>query len=358
MTYTHLTQLFWSRIAIALSVAYEQNPAHAGFCVLISGKGIVNLLYMFQQNVPLSQYSNYKIGGPARYFVAVKTAQEVIEAAREARNIGAKIFVLGGGTNLLISDSGFDGLVMRAEFDTLKIESGNKVRVGAGVSMKQLVQFCIDNSLSGMEWAGGLPGSVGGAVWGNAGAFKGEMKDSLLSAMSVDISGTPKIVERTNAQCQFGYRDSIFKINASRGVVEVITELVFQFAPGDKKAIAASAQEKIDYRVAKQPLDYPNIGSIFKNTDIKFVPAETLKRFEVKIKHDPFPVLPTAILNDAAGLKGKIAGGAMISPKHPNFIINATGSATAADVKELMALVRSEVKKQFGVELEQEVIEV
>jgi len=347
---------------------------------------------MFQENVSLKQYSNYKIGGPARYFVSVKTTEEVIAAAKEAHNIGASVFILGGGTNLLISDAGFRGLVMRAEFSTLQIEGGTKVRVGAGVLMKELVQFCIDNSLAGIEWAGGLPGTVGGAVWGNAGAFKGEMKDSVIEVTSVDTrlpapevppdmqgkslrtgagnggqvdlthsagSGqVPKVIMRNNTQCQFGYRGSIFKINTGKGVSEVITEIVFQFVKGDKELLRVAAQEKIDYRIAKQPLDYPNIGSIFKNTDVKFVPEATLKRFEAKIKHDPFPVLPTAVLNDAAGLKGRIAGGAMISPKHPNFIINATGSATAADVKELMALVRSEIKKQFGVELEQEVIEI
>lgn len=311
---------------------------------------------MFEKNVSLAQYSNFKIGGPARYFVAVKSTDEVVAAALEARNIGAKIFVLGGGTNLLISDNGFDGLVMRAEFKHMALEGENRVRVGAGVSMKELVQFCIDNSLAGMEWAGGLPGTVGGAVWGNAGAFKGEMKDSLVLATSVDISHAPKVVERTNGQCQFGYRDSVFKINAAQGVVEVITELVFQFQKGNKEEIAKVAQEKIDYRVAKQPLDYPNIGSIFKNTPIGKVPAETLKRFEAKIKNDPFPVLPTAVLAGAAGLAGRIAGGAMLSPKHTNFIINATGNATAADVKELMVIIRAEIKKQFGVELEQEVI--
>jgi UDP-N-acetylmuramate dehydrogenase len=313
---------------------------------------------MFQENIALNQYSNYKIGGPARYFAAVKTAEEVITAAAEARRLSAPIFVLGGGTNLLISDAGFPGLVMRAEFNALFLEAENRVRVGSGVLMKELVQFCIDNSLSGMEWAGGLPGTVGGAVWGNAGAFKGEMKDSLIATESVDITVEPKKITRTNPECQFGYRNSIFKMNAARGVTEVITELVFQFASGDQKAIAVSTQEKIDYRIAKQPLDYPNIGSIFKNTEISKVPAETLKRFEAKIKNDPFPVLPTAVLNDAAGLKGRTVGGAMVSPKHPNFIINSTGSATAADVKALMEIVRAEIKKQFGVELEQEVIEV
>ncbi len=311
---------------------------------------------MFEENVPLKDHSNYKIGGPARYFVLAKSAQEVIEAVQEAHRIRVPIFILGGGSNLLISDDGFPGLVIKAGFSHIK-KDGERLTVGAGVSVKELVQFCIDNSLSGFEWAGGLPGSVGGAVWGNAGAFKGETKDSTVEVVSVDISGVePRIVKRNNAQCEFGYRDSIFKQDATRGVQEVIVEMTFQLAKGDKEAIRAGAQEKIDYRVAKQPLDYPNIGSIFKNTQVEKVPAETLKRFGAKIKNDPFQVLPTAVLNDAAGLKGRTVGGAMISPKHPNFIINASGHATAAEVKELMGIVRAEIKKQFGVELEQEVI--
>ncbi len=310
---------------------------------------------MMQENIALSQYSNYKIGGPARYFAQVKSVAETIAAAAQAKEMGLPIFILGGGTNLLISDSGFPGLVIKAGFSDIK-KDGERVTVGAGVSVKDFVQFCIDNSLAGMEWAGGLPGTVGGAVWGNAGAFKGEMKDSIVSVTSVDITDKPKKIERNNAQCAFGYRDSVFKQNVAKGFQEVIVEMTFQLKKGDKAAIAAAAQEKIDYRINKQPLDYPNIGSIFKNTPVEKVPAEVLKRFEQKIKHDPFPVMPTAVLNDAAGLKGRSVGGAMISSKHPNFIINATSKATAADVRALMEIVRAEIKRQFNVDLEQEVI--
>ncbi len=314
---------------------------------------------MFQENVLLSKYSNYKIGGPARYFVEARNIEDVVTSATQAKKMNVPVFILGGGTNLLISDEGFPGLVIRAGFSKLAYDGDSLVTVGAGVLVKDFLNFCIEHSLAGFEWAGGLPGTMGGAVWGDAGAFKGETKDSLVEVTSVDISGSePKVVRRNNAQCQFGYRDSIFKQNAAKGIQDIIVEMTIRVSKGNKDAIAAAAQEKIDYRIAKQPLDYPNIGSIFKNTEVGKVPAETLKRFEAKIKNDPFPVLPTAVLNDAAGLKGRAVGGAMVSPKHPNFIINSTGKATAADVKALMDIVRVEIKKQFGVELEQEVIEV
>ncbi len=312
---------------------------------------------MFQKDIPLSSHSNYKIGGPARFFVLAQKVEDVLKATEEARKQGIPVFILGGGTNLLISDTGFPGVVLKAGFSKIDFDKETLVTVGAGVSVKDLLQFCIDNDLSGLEWAGGLPGTVGGAVWGNAGAFKGEIKDSVVEVVSIDISSkASRTILRTNKECQFSYRNSIYKMNAAKGIQEVIIEIIFRLKKGDKAAIKAAIQEKIDYRIAKQPLDYPNIGSIFKNIDIKTVPPEVLKKYEHKIKMDPFPVLPTAVLIDAAGLKGIKAGGAMVSPKHPNFIINATGSAKAEDVKALMKIVKAELKKQFNIDLEQEVI--
>ncbi|MDO8601877.1 MAG: UDP-N-acetylmuramate dehydrogenase, partial [bacterium] len=302
---------------------------------------------MFQENVPLSQYSNYKIGGPARFFIEVKSVEETITAVQEAKRRNLSIFILGGSTNLLISDDGFSGLVIKVGFSQIVKNSESLVVAGAGVLVKNFLNFGIENSLSGFEWAGGLPGTMGGAVWGNAGAFGGEMKDSVVEVVSIDLqSGT--LIKRTNAQCQFGYRNSIFKINTIKGIFEVIAEITIRVKNGDKEAIRSAMAEKINYRVARQPLDYPNIGSIFKNIDVKRLSAETLKKFEHKIKMDPFPVLPTAVLIDAAGLKERAVGGAMVSPKHPNFIINATGKATAAEVKALMEIIRAEIKKQFG----------
>jgi UDP-N-acetylmuramate dehydrogenase len=182
------------------------------------------------------------------------------------------------------------------------------------------------------------------------------MKDSVSKVVSLALADTSvQLIERTNQQCEFSYRDSIFKRNAASRISEVILEVVFELQSGDGALLRAAVDEKIAYRQQRQPLEYPNVGSIFKNIDVRTIPAETLKQFEAKIKTDPFPVLPTAVLISAAGLKGFRVGGAMVSEKHANFIVN-VGGATASDVKAVMAQVKLELKKQFGVEVEQEVI--
>ena len=312
---------------------------------------------MFQKNITLATHSNYKIGGPASYFVSAKNVEKIEGALDKWRSIHQcgkfcpHIFILGGGTNLLISDEGFNGLVLKPEIKLLKVQ-GEMVRIGAGVSMQNLLQFTIDNSLSGLEWAGGLPGTVGGAVRGNAGAFSGEIKDVIKEVVSLDISvKTPKIIRRSNKQCKFGYRNSIFKINNGK---EVIVEAVFEMKKGDKKAIRAAIEEKIIYRKERQPLEYPNIGSIFKNVDLRLVPQKLRLQFARVVKTDPFPVVPTAHLIDQIGLKGVSCGGAMISPKHPNFIVNTLG-ASAKDVKSLIDIAKYGVKEKFGITLEEEI---
>ena len=309
---------------------------------------------MFENKIELAKYSNYKIGGAARYFFAAKKIEDIICAVEKARAEKLPIFTLGGGTNLLISDAGFGGLVLKPEIGLLKAE-GDLIRVGAGVQISELLNYSITKSLSGFEWAGGLPGTVGGAIRGNAGAFAGETKDNVLEVTSLDISGKmPKVVKRNNAECKFGYRNSVFKINDGK---EVIIEAVFKMKKGDKKAIRVAIEEKITYRKERQPLEYPNIGSIFKNVDLRLVPKKLHAEFKEVIKKDPFPVVPTAYLISQAGLKGVSFGGAMISPKHPNFIVNVLG-AKANDVKELIKLVKSGVDKKYGIKLEEEVIYV
>ena len=305
----------------------------------------------FQKDIPLSKYSNYKIGGAARYFYVPKTAEEVLKGIEKAKKEGLPIFVLGGATNLLISDKGFSGLVIKPDIKVLE-ESGGKIRVGAGVNVADLLQFVIQHSLAGLEWAGGLPGTVGGAIRGNAGAFGGEIKDVVEEVTSLDLSGNaPKIVKHDFKASKFGYRSSIFK---EKGGAEIILEATLALKKGDQQAIRDAIQTKINYRLERHPMDLPNIGSIFKNVDWKDVPKEVQERFIDKVKKDPFPVLPTAILLSEAGLKGVREGGAMFSPKHPNFIVNVE-SASAADVKKLIALAKETIKQKFGVILEEEV---
>jgi UDP-N-acetylmuramate dehydrogenase len=207
--------------------------------------------------------------------------------------------------------------------------------------------------LSGLEWAGGLPGTLGGAIRGNAGCFKGEIKDVISAVESFDTE-TGKMITRNNADCGFAYRTSVFKQGGGK---EIILSAVLALKPGDALEIAKAIQEKIDYRVRRHPMDSPSIGSIFKNVDLKKVPEEMRARFASVVKQDPFPVIPTAHLISEAGLKGVSFGGAMVSPKHPNFIVNVL-EAKASDVKNLIELVKSEVKNKFGIELEEEVMEI
>ena len=301
------------------------------------------------EGVPLAPHSNYRIGGPARYFCEATNEEEIRAGVLFAREQNLRLFVLGGGTNLLISDSGFDGLVLKPSLMQLEAH-GNVVTVGAGVLVADLLKFTIEHSLSGLEWAGGLPGTVGGAVRGNAGAFRGEIKDRVVSVESFDAE-TLETISRDNVACQFGYRSSIFKEKNGR---EIILTTKINMIQGERAAIAAGIQDKINYRLERHPMEYPNIGSTFKNVDLKLVPDEMRDAVAKVVKVDPFPVVPTAYLISEAGLRGTQHGGAQVSQKHPNFIVN-LGGATAADVKFLIAVVKERVFEKYGIRLEEEI---
>jgi UDP-N-acetylmuramate dehydrogenase len=303
-----------------------------------------------QQNVSLRDYSNYKIGGPAKLFVEVGSTEELKEILSAKQNKGLELFILGGGTNILIGDEGFAGLVIHNKIEGINVlEDG--LEMGSGLMIKDLLAFCIENSLSGLEWAGGLPGTVAGAIRGNAGAFKGETKDNILEVRSVDIkTGEGKV--RTNSECEFGYRKSIFK--TGEGVNEFITSAVLGFTKGDKEEIRQKIQQKIDYRINRHPMDLPNIGSTFKNIPLDGLSSDLQKEFAGFVKTDPFPVVPTAKLLALAGLKGRRVGGAMISDKHPNFIVN-LNSAKSDDVKTLIGIAKEAVKEKYGIYLEEEI---
>lgn len=317
---------------------------------------------MFQKEVYLHRHSNYKIGGPAAYFVEPKTSEETVNAIMEWQGISKNlskekrgVFVLGHGTNIVFSDKGFSGLVLKPKMAKLE-RRGNIVIADAGVAMADLLDFAIRHSLGGLEWAGGLPGTLGGAVRGNAGCFGSEIKETVKKVKSLNVKGKKlKVINRANAQCHFGYRDSIFKHNG-----EIILEVALKLEKADKNKIRKIANDHRKYRQERHPLEYPNVGSIFKNVPLKeLMKANKLTEKEVReqflVKDDPFPMIPTARLISQCGLKGRQSGGAMISDKHANFIVNVE-NATARDVKNLIALVKKSVFKKFHVKLEEEVI--
>ena len=312
-------------------------------------KGIELATVKIQEDVPLAEHSNYRIGGPARFFCEAANEEEIRNGVLFAREQPVPLFVIGGGTNLLISDDGFNGLILKPNVMQLAVD-GQMLTVGGGMAVADLLKFTTEHSLSGLEWAGGLPGTVGGAIRGNAGAFRGEIKDRIVSVDSFDVE-TLGTTTRGNTECKFGYRSSIFKEKNGR---EIILRATLNLDKGDGPMIAAAIQEKINYRLERHPMEYPNIGSTFKNVDLELVPKIWRNAFAKVVKIDPFPVVPTAYLISEAGLRGTQRGGAMVSPKHPNFIVN-LGAATAADVKFLIAEVKEKVFEKYGIRLEEEI---
>ncbi len=318
-----------------------------------------------EENIILAGFTNYKIGGPARYFFQAKNVKELKEAIRWAKSKKQKIFILGGGTNLLFSDDGFKGLVLKPDINFLEVKE-EKIKAGAGVQMSNLIKLAVKNKLSGLEWAGGLPGTLGGAIRGNAGAFRGETKDNIESVKSLNIK-TLKISTYNKKNCEFDYRDSLFKKHDGE---EIVLSATLKLKKGDQEQIKTAIQDKIDFRNNRHPLEYPNSGSVFKNVRITqkiadLIAADSrgnsqresalgLRWSAVPVKTDPFPVIPTAYLISEANLKGVSRGGAMISPKHPNFIVN-VNNAKAKDVLALIKLAKSTIKQKFGITIEEEV---
>ena len=312
---------------------------------------------MLKQNVSLKDYSNYKIGGNAAYFFEVFSKDDLINGLKNWYEISLdfpvnkkEIFVLGSGTNVLFSDDGFYGLVIKNSINGINIQD-NIITVGAGEELSSLLDYCVKNSLSGLEWAGGLPGTVGGAVRGNAGAFRGEIKDNLYEVISLNLK-TFKTVKRNNKDCELSYRNSVFKNKAAD---EIIISVSFKLIKGEKQEIKNKTQEKIEYRRAKHPLEYPNIGSIFKNVPIEKFLDTQMKDLSQYIKNDPFPLVPTAKLIFLTGLKGERVGDVMVSTKHTNFIVN-MGDGKATEVKRLIGFIKDRVREEFGIELEEEIM--
>lgn len=282
-----------------------------------------------QTNILLAPYTTFKIGGPAKYFVVVKTKQELAHALAEARIAGEKWFILGSGSDILVSDNGFNGLVIKAELRDVEIDDEtHRVRAAAGVRMSSLITQCAQQGLHGLEFAIGVPATVGGAVWANLGARGSEMKERILNVTIIDDRGVERVL--TQEECAFHYRDSIFKHKRY-----TIVDALFQLTPGDKKTIQGRVQELSKLRKDTQDVGAQCAGCVFRNPKDQ---TET----------------PAAKLIDNLGLKGFAIGGAQVSPIHANFIIN-TGTATAEDVITLISYIKQQVRDKKGVQLMEEI---
>lgn len=285
-----------------------------------------------KQNEPLDKHCTYRIGGLARVFFEAANSDEMVAGLEVARENNFPFFVLGGGSNVLFPDEGYPGLVLKIENDSIASEaSGNRVMlaVGAGTMLAGAARYALENSLTGLEWAAGIPGTVGGAVRGNAGAFHGEIAEVVrkvevlkISAQSIEKTAFPK------SECGFSYRESVFKHDRNL----VITGAFLVLGKGRQENIKSLMDEYLAKKATTQPLDYPSAGSVFVNPPGYFAGK----------------------IIEECGFKGKAIGGAQVSEKHANFIIN-RGNAKALDVKDLIAQIKSAAKEKFGVEMKEEI---
>lgn len=275
----------------------------------------------------MAKHTTFRVGGPAEYFVSPGSVEEIGQVLQLAKEQGVPVYVVGNGSNLLVMDAGIHGIVLHIgeKFRAIQVE-GNIITAQAGALLSQVARKTLDQGLTGFEFAAGIPGSIGGAVVMNAGAYDGEMKQVVKKVVCMTYEG--ELLEFSGEEMQFSYRHSILKETPM-----IVLEVVIELAPGEANAIKSKMDDLSKRRMEKQPLELPSAGSTFKRPE---------GYFAGKLIMD-------------AGLAGYRVGGAMVSPKHCGFVVNA-GGATAKDVQTLIDDVTEKVKAEFGVTLEPEVI--
>lgn len=286
----------------------------------ITGKDNVRI------NEPMKNHTTFKIGGPAQYYVTPESVTQIQEVVSLCRDMNIPLHVIGNGSNILVGDDGVDGVVLALfnTFSDYEIKD-NVITAQAGMSLIKLAVIALREGLTGLEFASGIPGSVGGAVYMNAGAYDGQMKDVVTSVTVLDEAGNIRILSRD--ELDMGYRTSaVAKHNM------IVLQVIIELKAGDKEQIKDRMNQLSELRKQKQPLEYPSAGSTFKRPE---------GYFAGKLIAD-------------AGLKGYSIGGAAVSEKHAGFVVN-MGGATAKDVVELTDYIKKRIIEQFGVTLELEI---
>ena len=281
---------------------------------------------LLQKDESLAKYTSFRVGGPCDCMVTPRTPEELAMALKACRENGIPYFILGNGTNVIALDEGYRGAVIHIgkAFSDISCE-GNVITARAGALLAAVSKRACDQDLTGLEFAGGIPGSVGGGIVMNAGAYGGELKQVVTRVTAMDPEG--KIRTYSGEECGFGYRKSIFQQNG-----QIVLEAVFELQPGDPEEIRAVMEDLMHRRNTKQPLNYPSAGSTFKRPEGYFAGK----------------------LIEDSGLKGVSVGGAAVSELHAGFVIN-KGDATAADILALMELIRNTVYDNYHVMLQPEV---
>ena len=280
--------------------------------------------FEIKENVSFKTLTTYKTGGICKYLVSPKNVESLIELIKILKNSNINYKVLGNGSNVLVSDDTFNGVVIKLDkLNDLEF-NGTTVTVGAGHSLISLSLTCSNKGLSGLEWASGIPGTVGGAVYMNAGAYLKSVSDSLIEIKALD--NELNVVTIKKEKLGFGYRKSNLMDNKF-----IVLSASFMLEDGEKDEILKVIKDRKERRMSSQPLEYPSAGSVFRNPEGDYAGR----------------------LVEECGLKGKTIGGAQISEKHANFVIN-KDNATSNDIKELIELAKSEVYKKFNIELKVE----
>ena len=273
----------------------------------------------------LSEYVNFKVGGPADILLIPNSKEQVIKSIKICKENNIPFYLIGNGSNILVRDGGFRGVVLSLKNVKNIYVDGEKIEAECGVMLKEVSDKAIENSLTGFEFACGIPGTIGGAVFMNAGAYDGEISKVIESAAVIDENCN--IIRLSREELDFGYRSSLVM---KKGYT--VLSAVFKLEKGQVKTIKELIEDLTNKRESKQPLEYPSAGSTFKR---------------------PTGYFAGKLIQDA-GLKGYSIGGAAVSEKHSGFVIN-KGNATAKDITDLIKHIQDEVKKQFGVDLHPEV---
>ena len=277
-------------------------------------------------NEPMKKYTTFKIGGNADVFIKIKSQDELIHVKNVCKEFKTPITIIGNGSNVLVSDRGIRGITIKLEFNNIELLDETTISVGAGALLSKVSNFAYTKELSGLEFACGIPGSIGGAIRMNAGAHGGELKDVVFKTTYLDENCNIKTID--NNENEFGYRNSLF----SRNKDYIIISAELKLKKVDKEIIKNTMDSNLSTRRENQPLNYPSAGSVFKRGE-NYIAAKLI---------------------DEAGLKGTRVGDAIVSEKHAGFIIN-TGEATAKDVIELIEIIKEKVFEKYKVKIETEI---
>ena len=279
------------------------------------------------ENVSMKKFTTYKTGGNVKMMLFPQNEEELIEKIKELNESNEKYFIIGNGSNLIVDDNDFDGTIINLkELNNFEI-NGNELTCEAGVMLPVVANKMINESLSGLEFAVSIPGTVGASILNNAGAYGSEMANIVKTVRVLDENY--EIKEFSNSECEFEYRDSIFKKTRKYIILSCVIELEHADATEMKERV----EDRKKRRIESQPLEYPSAGSVFRN---------------------PSPEMPAGKLVEELGLKGMMIGGAQISEKHGNFIVN-VGNATSNDVKKLIKLIKDKVKETYDIDLKLEI---